>query len=43
MKSLNQNELKNISGGWVPVVIAIARGVAWVAGVAASACAVAIR
>lgn len=41
MKDLTKKELVQISGGWVPVAIAICKGIAWAAGVAAAACAVA--
>lgn len=41
MENLTKKELVQISGGWIPVVILIAKGIAWAAGVAAAACAVA--
>ena len=33
MKNLSENELRNISGGLVLIVIGIAKGIAWIAGV----------
>jgi lactobin A/cerein 7B family class IIb bacteriocin len=41
MKDLTKKEMSNISGGWLPIIIGICKGIGWAAGVYASACALA--